>query len=223
MEYDDPGKSEAGGNTFQIGLYSAWGPGAWFFETALAATYGTWESNRRIVSGSIDETAVSDQDAYGGNLSFTMGRDSMAGSFIITPVAGLEYTLSHEKGYTEKGAGALNQTVSSVNRQSIRSMAGFKIERPFRLETKNTTLTLAPAIKTQWLHEFLGKEKLDYSYASMGSVALDSPEPDRDIARLGASLTLAQENRYSGYISYETDITKNYMDHTLAAGFRVVF
>ncbi len=223
LEYDDPGKSEADGNTFQMGFYSAWGPEAWFFETALAATYGTWDSKRRIVSGSIDETAVSDQDVYGGNLSFTMGRDSMAGSFIITPVAGLEYTLSHEKGYAETGAGALNQTVSSVNRQFLRSMAGVKIERPYHFEDKNNALTLAPAIKAQWLHEFLGEEELYHSYAGMGTVAMYSPAHDRDIARLGASLTLAQANRYSGYISYETDISETYMNHTLAAGFRMPF
>lgn len=223
MNYDDPGSSKAYGNAFQAGLYSAWGPDAWFFETALAATYGSWYSRRRIVSGAIDETAVSDQDVYGANLSFTMGRKSMAGTVVITPVAGLEYTLSHENGYTETGAGALNQTVSPVTRQSLRSMAGVKLEQPYLIEKKDRSYTLVPAIKAQWLHEFLGGEKHYTSCAGIGSTAIYSPEPDRDTARLGGSLTLVEENRNSSYISYESDITESYIDHTLAVGFRMAF
>lgn len=223
MDYNDPGTSKADGNAFQMGLYSAWGPDAWFVETALAATYGAWDSRRRIVAGALDETAESDQDVYGANLAVTIGREGVAGSFIITPVAGLEYTFSHENGYTETGAGALNQTVSSVNRQSLRSMAGGKLERSVLFENENRSYTLTPAIKAQWLHEFLGGEKYRTTYAGMGTTSISSPEPERDTVRLGASLTLAEENRYSSYISYETDIAETYMDHTLAVGIRMAF
>lgn len=223
MEYDDPGTSKADGNVFQLGLYSAWGPDAWFVETALSATYGAWDSRRRILSGGIDETATSDQNVYGMNLALTTGRDCAAGSFVITPVAGFEYNMSHRAKYTERRAGALNQTVSSATWHSLRPMAGFKLERPFLLEGATHPRTLAPAIKAQWLHEFLGEEELDASYADIGTVTTKSPDPKRGTARLGASLTLTQEDQSAGYISYETNITENYMDHTIAAGFKMPF
>lgn len=223
MDFKDLGESGAMGDSYQVGLYGSYVLEDWFLEAAAAYTLGHWRSERYMTIGAMERVAESDQNTNGVNLSLNTGLEYRLDALHIRPVIGVEYAFTRESDYTEYGAGALNLSVEAMNRSSLRTLAGLELSYPLTIESVSGDLTLTPAFKAQWLHEFLDDEDISCSVADTVAVAMDSPEPERDTARLGLSLNLGGEHGVSGFVAYECDLRATAVEHGAALGMRVEF
>ena len=106
------------GDGWQVGLYGAYDPGAFYVKAMTTYTWMDGDSER-----SIDFTGLAPGASFGGNLSgdpdvnmWTFGlhggyRIAMGGTSVITPYLNYDYVNAKLKSFTESGTDGANLTV----------------------------------------------------------------------------------------------------------------
>ena len=136
---------------------------------------------------------------------------------LLRPIAGLEYTYTKAKGYTETGAGFFNLAVGPVNDNRLISKLGLTAAV---LIPDGTGGTIAPFASIEWLHNFnTNPFTANVTFIpgpSLGKTNLFAG-PDANGARINAGIFLQTKSGLDFYVAYQGEFFKNSTSHTAAA------
>lgn len=124
----------------------------WYANASLVYARHEYEQARNIFIGDTRRTAKSEHDAEEWAASVEAGYHWLQGKvWTLTPFVGVQYSLLDEEGFTEEGAGALNQHVEPRETASLRSDLGLRLLGNHALGNGNVVTVWASAA---WSHNF---------------------------------------------------------------------
>ncbi len=154
-QYENDSSLEA--NTLLYGLYSSFVKDGYFADAVLGGGYTGGQANRDIQFGTLDRTAKSDPNNVLFTAGLNLGKDWNLKNFIITPMAGAQYTYVACPEFTETGAESLDLTLNQQNVSSLRTTLGGRIAYSWKAPIKlfSQALLITPEVRMFWVHEFL--------------------------------------------------------------------
>jgi uncharacterized protein with beta-barrel porin domain len=93
-------------------------------EICVGGSYNDYEMDRRIVFGTIDETARSSPEAWEFDSLLGIGYDWRFGSFVAGVFGSLQYVHLAVDSFQESDAGVLNLAVDEDDADSLRHQLG---------------------------------------------------------------------------------------------------
>ncbi len=184
-------------------------------ELVAGYSYARFDQGRYDYSDTRHDSKVDD---HLFRLGMSLGRDYQKGNRRLTPIAGLDYMLVHQKGYTESNLNGLGLNVGGDDLNSLRLRLGGEVE------WRRGKWSLAA-------HGFYRYEFLD-RYALLDSWFSDVPEvgfascgPNigRSSGVLGGRLDWALSKRTTTYVSYDFTVGDRYDEHWVNLGLRRIW
>jgi len=183
-------------------------------------TLSNYAMQRRVVFGTVDETAKGDTDSTGYALSVGGGYDFVRRGFTSTLNARLDYLSTTIDGYRETSAGSYNIGINKQQVSQLVSTVGAQLRYAFSYSWG----VLVPHFNVSWLHQFQGDANKVEGYFLIDpntqfSFEINSPSVNYYVLALGTSATFA--DGVSSYIQYETTVAQeNLTVWNMAAGLR---
>jgi len=212
-DFTHDGKLKSDGG--RIGLYGMYHNKGFFVQGLIGGGYNSYDTERSAIAGPAKGST------NGGELdaAATIGYDVKVGSFTVTPLASLLYTLIGLNSYDERGSLAPLH-IENQSESSLRTRLG--IRAAYSAQVRTTTIT--PFISAQWQHLFSGNELSLTSRFINGSgneFTVYGPSSGRESALVSSGVNVSW-SRYALYLAYQTELGRsNYRDQTVLAGFRV--
>ena len=139
----------------RLGLYAGRFSENWFVNAVVSAGFDWHDTERRIRFGAINRTAKADYKSHSLSGRISGGYDFKRGDWKFGPTAMLQVSHIDVDSFSEKGAAALNLSVSDRDVTSVRSEIGARVSRTFAQSWGSIT----PELHIRWQHEF--KEDTD--------------------------------------------------------------
>jgi len=206
-------------DTYSAALYGTYRVGAWFADAQAMYAYGHYDSRRTIQIGGtnpLNRTAKGSSDGHDLGAALTAGYAWAWEGARVEPFAGLRFDRVIRDGFAETGAGALNLSVDETALSTLRSSLG--VRASWRLKAGETALE--PELRARWDHDFLDVAATSDARLLGVSYTVAGTRPGRDAAVLGAGLTADLGNRFQAYGSYDADLRRDAVGHSLSAGLR---
>ena len=158
------GDLDAVGSTTTIttrtaGLYGAYQASSWFANAIALYGWSDYDTTRIALGTANPSTSNGTHYALRGSV----GTDLRAGSWMVTPEAGLQYTRVMLDGFAETG-GAAALSVAADRSELLRSSLGVRFARDYLVYGG----VLTPELRLAWRHEFLdGVRGINASFADV--------------------------------------------------------
>lgn len=200
-----------------IGLYASAEPGNFFFDVSASYSDFTADANRVIAINDLALEAKSgiDSDAWAGRLeggyTFTMN------SWLLSPVASLEYAHLSQDGLSEHGADFLNMDIEETDADSLASTIGGR----FSGIISKGGWQYMPRLDLRWLHQFEDEGTVvtanftQYKSATFEVTGI-APETDQGVLSLG--LTSEYGKNLSLYVDYGLAIADGNNSQSVSGG-----
>jgi len=196
--------------------------GGFFARATVSYARLSNDASRAIAFGNLDTRANGnfDGDLFGASLA--AGWDVRAGSWLIEPLAGLDYQRLEEDGFSEHGAGYLDIDVAGRDTDSLVSSLGIRATRLIR----TGGWELLPRVGLAWRHQ-LGDDRpeLAASFSGYGSAPFTVQGArfpgEAAVMELGLSATLSQSCEF--FADYRLGYADDYHAQTLSAGLMLRF
>ncbi len=207
-------------NSFDLGLYGSYNPGAWFLDASF-----TWARNWNETERFDGFAGATAHGEYFGDVFATYlggGYNIDLGKARITPTASLTYTYYNQPGFSETGAGLFNLVVHRLDSHSLVSRIGLRFAYEFDLEN----VTIVPEASAEWAHEYLDIDRTVVSRLAAidgATFEVDGVSPDRDGAILGLGVTAYFGKGFSVYGDYNAEVRPHYNSHGFTIGLRYEF
>lgn len=185
--------SETDIDSYQLTGYLHYSPGPWYVQGALAAGIDSYDGERRIAFPGVNRTAKSDYDGEHYSALVSAGKHFYFDQAVtVTPFVSLQTSLVKVDGYTESGAGTVNQRVDSEDYTFTQSGLGVKVERVIQ----SGVSTYAPEVHVKWLHDFNDTTTQQTAAFTSGGAAfnVEGIKQDRDLYNVGAGVTFLSCN-----------------------------
>lgn len=206
-------------DNYSAALYGTYSVGSWFVEGQASYAYGHYDSNRTITIGGANALSRSADGSSHGN---SVGA-ALNGGYVwnwqgarIEPAAGLRIDRVVRHGFTETGAGALGLTVDEADLTTLRSSLGARVS--WSLKAGETLLE--PELRARWDHDFLDVAADSGASLSGAAFTVAGTHPGRDAAVLGAGVAADLGDRFQAFGSYDAELRRDAVGHTLTAGLR---
>jgi len=196
-------------------LYGSYFVNDWHLGVTLGYGHSWYDSERGIPTYGL--RAESDHEGNSYSAAAELGKNFGNESTILEPVMGLGYTLVRERGYTEKGAGALNLKVGSETTDGIYSKLGVRAAKEFRSE-KNPNRVLVPNMSAFWIHDFADRVELSSSFIGGGSFTTEGLDPVRDMFNIGAGLNVYSGKNTRLFVDYTWQFSSDFTSSMVQAG-----
>ncbi len=131
-------------------LYGSYFSEKGYVDAVLSYAHLDFDSSRKIVIGSIRETARGDHDGDSYSAFIEGGYNLGGNTWVLQPFANLFYAYLEEDGFTETGAGGLNQTIDKRNTDTLISELGLRITPVVQLKSG----LLIPEASLAWNYNF---------------------------------------------------------------------
>lgn len=207
-------------NSFDLGLYGSYNPGAWYFDTSFTWARNWHETERYDLFASATAEARYHGDVFatylGGGYNIDLGKAR------ITPDVSLTYTYYNQPRFSEDGAGSSNLFVHRFDSHSLVSRIGLKFSYEFDLDN----VTIVPEASAEWAHEYLDTNRTVVSRlaaAGDSTFEVDGVTTDRDGAILGLGVTAYFGKGFSVYGDYNAELRQHYNSHGFTIGVRYEF
>ncbi|AWK90098.1 autotransporter outer membrane beta-barrel domain-containing protein [Azospirillum thermophilum] len=213
----DAGKTDL--DSYSVALYGGYSLDGWFADGQAGYAYGHYDSRRPIRFGSVnplDRTATATSGGHSLNAALVAGRSLTLGGTRIEPAAGLRIDRVTRSGFTEGGAGILGLAVEDETLTTLRGSLGVKAAWTL----KAGDATVEPELRARWDHDFLDVAAGSRASLAGTSFRVSGTRPGRDAAVLGAGLTAELDGRLQAFGSYDADLRRDAVGHTLSAGLR---
>ena len=168
-------------------IYSTYGKGHSYIDAGLAYGWNGVESETAspfTMNGDYDAQLV--MGYLGGGLGF--GLDKI--STVVTPEAGVQYTLYNQEAYTETSSVAVPRSFDAFDADSLRTSLGLNVAM---LNTKAfKTFAFKVEGRGHWLHEFNpepGNLEFQLEGGTGNTYTLTYPMLDEDALRLGVGFS----------------------------------
>jgi len=224
FDYED-NADEGKAKTVLASLYGIWRPatqgGRLTLDGAVGMGLTDYESERRLVFGGLDRTAIGETDGYDISARMGAGYRIDRGAYTIVPAAGLSYVRLHQNGYTETGAGAAGLVIEGQTIDSLQSRVGGEISRAL---VDGDGTVWSPWVSGAWRHELADSERI------VNAAFVDVPatnfqvagvEASRDAIELSVGLQVVEMEGASWYARYSTSLSDAERTHGLFGGVRL--
>ncbi|MDJ0848014.1 MAG: autotransporter domain-containing protein [Myxococcota bacterium] len=207
----------------QGGLYASYFGENWFFDGAFAIGRNFFESRRNIDFGVVDRVAGADYNGwqYAGRVE-TGYRFAVGEGWGIEPRAAFNLIRADIDDFVEKGAGEIGLRVNDRNEDSMRTEAGLRVTKHWRI---NEDFTLVPEARAAWTYEIVDDSRTIRAafVGTTESFRVRGDNPSRSGGLFGAGATLYLKERLSFYGSYTGDVVNDRTVHGGSVGLRLRF
>ncbi|MFV2055550.1 MAG: autotransporter domain-containing protein [Thiohalomonadales bacterium] len=194
-----------------------------YVDVILSANNNSFESQRRIVFGSNDDVAYSENDSLAFALSIAGGFNVIQGSSFTATIDGkLETIKSTIDGYTETGTSDFNVTIEDRDSSQFSTAIGSIMT--YAISTAN--VVFLPQLDIFWVHQF--EEDADliegaYNFSrETTAFSFNANAPDTDYFRLNIGLSAVTLGGNTGYVQLGSTFSRaDYQNWLLALGWRL--
>lgn len=198
-------------DSYQVNAYGTHTMGQWYSDGLLGFAYHNYNSDRSVTGVGIANSGDYNGETYtarvGGGYHFLTynGLD-------ITPNAALTYYFNHTEGYTETGAGGLNNIVQSSDQNALIGRIGADVGYSWNYGS----MLVRPVVRAAYMYDFVG-DQLDTTSQFTGGGAtfkVKDASPERSSFDVGASLNIARTDNISFSADYDYQGRSDYSAHS---------
>ncbi|MDR3663063.1 MAG: autotransporter domain-containing protein, partial [Mycobacterium sp.] len=220
------GQGTSAGSQTQVGSYQLTAYGSWRPDWAddrltvdgqFGAGYNHFDQRRDISFLNARAKANYGGEQYMG--SVTVGYDLPVQSWLtVTPQWRLRLSRQDNNSYSERGAGAANLQVDSLQTDSMTQELGLKLDS--RIDT--WLGKLEPDFRFAWVHDYINGPIATSSVMAGSTFTSTTGRTNPDGLALGVGATLQQSDEVSLRLEYDGELRSDYQSHTgvLRATFR---
>ncbi|HXJ02996.1 MAG TPA: autotransporter domain-containing protein [Micropepsaceae bacterium] len=146
-----PLDTKTNGDWNLVSAYAGWRSGDFFVTPQANLGFGTFQSRRTIVAGSLVRAATANWNSYLAAGGLTTGYVFDVGDFQIIPQVALDGLYLREGTYNETGASGIGLSLKEQGQQSVRTFAGVVGQGAYSWNNGN----LQPQLLVGWSHEFM--------------------------------------------------------------------
>jgi outer membrane autotransporter protein len=197
------------------------GAKALYFDLIGSFAYNMYEGKRNVTVGGINRQAKAEYDGQQYTVYGEAGYHIPAGDIDLIPLASLQYTRSHFKGYTEKGADSMNLKVSKQNYDLLEMGLGLKISSIIR----NEDFDIIPSVRGKWLYDFIGDRAETTARFTGGGATFKTQgaKPPKSSFDIGTTLTFLGKNNIQIDLDYDFNVKSKYQSHNGAVTLKYKF
>lgn len=218
-----PQGQAASTDSYRLLAYGGWAVGPATFDANLGYGYNRHDLSRRIAFDSIDRTATADTTGHEGSVGVGATlRLAVADAVTLLPHAGLNYQREWQDGYTESGAGSLDQIVEDKAYDNLRSSLGMAADVALTL---GGGWSLVPEARAAWERDWLDPSAADVKLTGAPAVAFTGVEArtPKDALALGVGLSLVNGGGLRSFADYDVRLNNRETTQTFTAGLRAEF
>jgi len=209
-------------STYYGSIYGSFFNEKGYLDGILSYGHQDYSSKRRIEVGPIQRTARSDHDGESFSAMVEGGLNFDYRPWVLQPFANLQYLYLDEDGFTEKGAGGLNQEVKSRDTNALVSELGLRISRIVPMETG----LLIPEASVAWLYDFdLDDRVVKSSFAGQPGTAfsIEGTDVEQNGAAVGIGITFQGKSGFKPSLKYAGEFSDGYNAHGVTGELRWEF
>jgi len=212
--------SEIDADTVRIAAYGAHRMGAFQLSGGASFGWSSYDSERHLTLGGIDETAKADYDGYSGSLFGELSYDVNMQGVRLQPFGNLTVTRVKTDAFTETGAPMAGLSVDEITETYTFSQLGMRFATAVQVDGA----VLVPTAKLGWRHAF----DADPVAAAMqlpggADFVVDGLPIAEDSLSIGAGLEAHLTSGTSLGVNYSGDFGNDASQHTGQAFFRFAF
>ena len=172
------------------------------------------DSKRRI--SFMNRKATADYDSYTAHIGAAIGkRFQLTEQSLIMSSLRADYAYIKDESYTEKGAGALNLDVDSVNAEELILMAQLEANHQW---TEKTSLSTTFGVGYDLIND---DTSLTASYAGGGAAfTTEGLDPSPWLARVGVGATISLNELTELTASYDLEGREDFLNQTASVNMR---
>ncbi|MCK5382219.1 MAG: autotransporter domain-containing protein, partial [Gammaproteobacteria bacterium] len=208
----DKGRGDGDIEGWMASLYGNYSLDNAYVDGALSYGKNDYDAKRKVRIGTIKRTARSDHD--GDVLAATLGGGYLMSkdSIVLEPFGRLQYIKLDEDSFTEKGAGDINQRISSRDTDSLTSEIGMRVSRMYQKAAGRLTTDASIA----WLHDFDIDDRTittSYTGAPTSSFSIPGQDVERNGVTLGLGVGFETRKGVSTSLNYNGEFRDGYSAH----------
>lgn len=212
--------SRADVDSGSVATYASYIDRAFHLFSSASYTYSFVDTDRTIAFGGLNRSADADYNGHQITTYTEAGYTEKFGSGYVQPVLAGRYTWLNRESFGETGAGALNLNARSETDHRFDAIAGLRVSASQEFKG----VTLVPQAKAFYTHTFGAvRGNADFTFTGGGTTGIISSNRGRDSLSVGAGLSVVANDRVSGFIDYQTTLSKHVVDNSLKGGLTVKF
>ncbi|MEI7752112.1 MAG: autotransporter outer membrane beta-barrel domain-containing protein, partial [Candidatus Omnitrophota bacterium] len=189
---------------------------SWYVDGMFAFTQNNYDSRREIWLGPAKRVAKADHGAQQYSTNFETGYKfvfAQTKALEVTPFVSLGYNYLYMNKYKEKGADALNLTVSGEGFNQLEQGLGTKLAYP--IVTKKVG-TFIPSAKAAWLYDYIEDRYQTTAAFAGGGASFDTigAKPARNGMLFGAELAFLNKGNVTVTGNWDIKLKDQFMSNT---------
>jgi outer membrane autotransporter protein len=205
--------------SYSLGAYLRRDSKHLFVDGAVAASYSTFDTTRRIAFAGA--TATGDGTSTGAGLIAGIGAVLHAGIVTLEPRIGLDYDHNDQHAFTETGAGAADLRIGGEERDTLRSNVGTRLHAIVDLGADRS---LMPEFSIAWGHNLIDLAvSLNERFIAATNAAFrtEGEEPPEDFLFLGAGFSFHPNASDEAVFRYDGAWAKDVRSHAISVGGKI--
>ncbi|MDF1778204.1 MAG: autotransporter outer membrane beta-barrel domain-containing protein [Rhizobiaceae bacterium] len=220
------GLSSADIGIWHIGAYGTFEKGSLIASAALTYGFGDYDISRVIpITGSPSALAQGDTDGNTFAVSLAASYDitdtiglSQENNLRLAPIVRFDHVNAHLGGYTETGAGILNQSVSASDWSRSWAGVGIQVSAAYEMQSG---MVIKPALEIRYDYAFGDDNALVNSAItgiSSGNFTTPGAGEARNSLSLGAGMAVDFNANFSAHVQYNGSYSGSTDTHQASAG-----
>jgi len=212
--------SRADVDSGSVAAYASYIDRAFHLFGSASYTYSFIDTDRTIAFGGLNRSAGADYNGHQITAYSEAGYTRKFGSGYVQPVLAGRYTWLNRESFSETGAGALNLNARSETDHRFDTIAGLRVSASQEFKG----VTLVPQAKAFYTHTFGAvRGNAEFTFTGGGTTRIISSNRGRDSLSVGAGLSVIANDRVSGFVDYQTTLSKHVVDNSLKGGLTIKF
>ncbi|QDU33834.1 Autotransporter beta-domain protein [Poriferisphaera corsica] len=202
-----------------LGTYAGFYTDTWYTTTTLSTAYTNFDSHRKIIGPSLNQTAEASHSAYSVASSAAVGYQFYFANWIVAPEFALNYTRIDEDEYSESGAPGNNITAEQRIEDTLTSDLLFRATSEFPINH----WSINPMLMFGWRHDFYDTEYLEAKTAAGTDFTIAAPERGEDALLVQIQMTATNNKNFSLTTGFRVEVHEYYQTFGLTSEFRFTF
>ncbi len=201
-------------DSYQATFYGVYQGEPWYVQSQVGYAFQQFDARRSVNVGALRETPVADFDGQVFSGGVHAGYPLNIGDIRFTPSVSLDYVHAQQDGYTETSAPTTALTVNENRDESLKAGVLARFSTSYEVEEGGS---IAPEFRLGWFHELKADAPNSVSQFAFGSTPFTTrgASPARDSLNLGAGVTFADVDGFSGAVQYDSEFKDRYLSNTL--------
>nr|MBF0223343.1 autotransporter outer membrane beta-barrel domain-containing protein [Desulfobulbaceae bacterium] len=208
-------------DSYQSTVYGSYIGHPHYVDWSVSYTNHQYDTRRLISYTGFSDTATGDHDGHQFTVDVNGGYPLEFKELIVTPVAGLTYSMLQQQDYMESSQNGSALSVDDRTDYSLKSSLGVRVSKTF----ESDKFMFTPEFSTIWQYEFENDPSLTTaSYVAGGSSFTSRSVGVSSNAFIpGLALTFETKDNLTIRLKYSGETRKHYLGHNAMAEVRLAF